>query len=421
MSPKPTETSVLLEQIGGFIRRFVVLPEDSAAMAISLFVLHTYAIEAAHATPYLAVVSAEKQSGKTRLLEVLELLVRKPWRTSSTTEAALFRKIERDEPCLLLDEIDAIFGSNVERTEPLRAVLNAGNRRGASATRVVGQGTTMEVRDFAVFCPKVLAGIDTGRLPETIRDRALIVNMKRRHDEERVDRLRVRLVQDEVDRLRLALEAWAEQHVEGLRNAVPNLPEELSDRAGDAWESLLAIADRAGGDWPHRAREAAVSLSMGANVAETSRGTLLLAAIWGAMIGREAIATEELLHTINTDDELPFGGWREGKGLDPRTLARLLKPYGVRPTSVRVGDKTPKGYRADDLRDAWSRYLPSQGPQHAQQAQRDRAETGGVADVADVADLTGVDAGDGQLDLVQLAIDGENAPQLDPSLLGVAA
>ncbi len=183
-------TGALLERVGALIARYIVLPSGEAKTVLALFVLHTWAIEAAHSTPYVAIVSAEKQSGKTRLLEVMALVVREPWHTASTTEAALFRKIETVEPTLLLDEIDAIFGSATERTEPLRACLNAGNRRGASVARCVGKGTKMEVQDFSAFCPKILAGIDTGRLPETIQDRAVMLRVKRRRDGEHVERLR---------------------------------------------------------------------------------------------------------------------------------------------------------------------------------------------------------------------------------------
>lgn len=183
-------TAELLRAVRCFVARFSVLPGAAEAAAIDLFVFHTWAIGGAHATPYLVVVSPERRTGKTRLMEVLRLLTRCPWHTTSTTEAALFRKIDQDSPTLLLDEIDAVFGSNSERTEPLRAILNAGNRRGATATRVVPP--KMEVRDFTVFCPKVLAGIDTGRLPDTIKDRAIVVRMKRRHDGEMVERFRER-------------------------------------------------------------------------------------------------------------------------------------------------------------------------------------------------------------------------------------
>ncbi len=221
---EPTTTAELLEKIGKVLQRFVVLPNTEATAALSLFVLHTWAIEAAHATPYVAIISPEKQSGKTKLLEVLELLVRQPWRTASCTEAALFRKIEQSTPTLLLDEIDALFNSNTERTEPLRAVLNAGNLRGSCATRVVGQGTKMEAQDFSTFCPKVLAGINTGKLPETIKDRAVILDMKRRVAGEHVDRLRHRFVVEEMKPLRDELEAWAAGVVDLLGAAVPELP-----------------------------------------------------------------------------------------------------------------------------------------------------------------------------------------------------
>ena len=178
----------LLASIEGTIRRFVVLPGDHEAAALALFVAHTYALEGAHATPYLLIVSPEKRSGKTRLLEVLELMAARPWRVTSASEAAIYRKIAASSPTLLLDEIDAVFGEASERTEPLRALLNAGNRPGAAVSRCIRDGGSMTVQDFRVFCPKVLAGIDTGhRIPDTIRDRAIPIAMVRRTQAEQVD------------------------------------------------------------------------------------------------------------------------------------------------------------------------------------------------------------------------------------------
>jgi 5S rRNA maturation endonuclease (ribonuclease M5) len=398
----PMQAADLLDRVRALVGRFVVLPGEDATVAVALFVLHTWALDAAHATPYLVIVSPEKQTGKSRLLEVLALVVREPWHTASTSEAALFRKIERDAPTLLLDEIDATFGSNTERTEPLRAALNAGNRRGVTATRCVGQGANIETRDFSVFCPKVLAGIDTGRLPETIRDRAIVLHMKRRHGGERLERLRARFAEQECEPLVSALREWAAVGVDTLRDADPDLPDALSDRAADAWEPLLAIADLAGGAWPRMARTAALALSGAGDADEMSRGAKVLAAARDLMGGREAIATAELLEAINADEDLPFGAWRDGKGLDPRSLARILKSYDVKPRVLRIGDETPRGYRAEDLRDAWLRYLPPplSEAQQAQQAQHgddppheNPRKHGDVADVADVALVTGIEGG----------------------------
>src|SRR5436190_2648070 len=132
------ETARLLEALEQFTRRFVVLPLDLASVAVVLWIAHTWAIGGAHQTPYLLVLSPEKRSGKTRLLEVLELLVARPWRVTAASEAAMFRRIASEPPpTLLLDEIDAIFASNSERTEPIRAILNSGNRPGAAVARCV--------------------------------------------------------------------------------------------------------------------------------------------------------------------------------------------------------------------------------------------------------------------------------------------
>jgi hypothetical protein len=35
----------------------------------------------------------------------------------------------------------------------------------------------------------------------------------------------------------------------------------LSDRGADNWRPLLVLAETAGGDWPHKARDAAQALS----------------------------------------------------------------------------------------------------------------------------------------------------------------
>lgn len=70
-------SAVLLDDVARFVRRFVFLNDDQAAAA-ALFIAHNHAFEAADSTPYLTITSAEKRSGKTRLLEVLELLAREP-------------------------------------------------------------------------------------------------------------------------------------------------------------------------------------------------------------------------------------------------------------------------------------------------------------------------------------------------------
>jgi hypothetical protein len=44
--------------------------------------------------------------------------------------------------------------------------------------------------------------------------------------------------------------------------------------------------------------------------------------------------------------------------LTPSGLASHLRPFGIRPDSVRFGGKTLKGYQRLQFEDAWRRYLP---------------------------------------------------------------
>jgi hypothetical protein len=252
---------------------------------------------------------------------------------------------------------------------------------------MAGKGTEMEAKDYSVFCPKVLAGIDTGRIPETIIDRSIVIHMRRRKDGETVDRLRVRFAEQELGCLQDDLARWGTSKSAELAAAVPDLPAELSDRKADAWEPLLAIADLAG--WSQTARDAALELSVKVEDG-VSRGSLLLAAIKMAMEGREVISTVDLLAVINADDELPFGGWNDGAGIGSRDLAKILKPYGVTSKTVRVTDKkTLKGYRRCDLQDAWDRYLSIRPSQVTSSVTENRTKHGDVTDVTRVTPREG--------------------------------
>jgi hypothetical protein len=135
---KPAEGSEILDSVFKYVQCFVSLTEAQARVAV-LWVAHTHAINAADRTPYLAITSAEKQSGKARLLEVLRLFVPDPWSTGRVKVAVLVRKIDAEHPVLLLDESDAAFSGEKEYAEALRGVPNAGRARNSVSTCCIGQ------------------------------------------------------------------------------------------------------------------------------------------------------------------------------------------------------------------------------------------------------------------------------------------
>ncbi len=346
----------ILERIFLFIRRFVCL-SGSQARVLALWVLHTHVFESGEATPYLAITSAEKQSGKTRLLEVLATVVAKAWLTGRVSAAVLIRKIHAQHPTLLLDESDAAFGGEKEYAEALRGVLNTGHRSGVTSSCCVAQGANISYQDFSTFCPKAIAGI--GKLPDTVADRAIPVRLKRAAPGEVVERFRLRDVQAETTTLREEIEGWCLTIAERLPEARPQLPEALTDRQQDGAEPLLAIADIAGGEWPQVARKAVVELCTEAQAADDSTGKLLLADIRQVFEqqGVDRLPSAELAIELADIETSPWGEWSQGKPLFAAKLARLLRPFGISPHSIRVGDKTPKGCEREDFQDAFRRYL----------------------------------------------------------------
>src|SRR5262249_28761329 len=155
------------------------------------------------------------------LLEVLEVLVPRPWRVVGPTEAVLFRKIDKSTPTLLLDEIDNVFHgakSKMPEAAGMRQVLNAGYRAGAVVPRCAGKNADKLI-DFKVFCPKALGGI--GSLPDTVNDRCIPIVLARRKPGEVVARFRFRDIQAEAQPIREALVVWAIEAMDLLRVAEP--------------------------------------------------------------------------------------------------------------------------------------------------------------------------------------------------------
>jgi hypothetical protein len=314
-------------------------------------------MDAWDSTPRIAFLSPEPGSGKSRALEVTELLVPRPVEAVNVTPAYLFRKVGGDEgrPTILYDEIDTVFGPKARDNEEVRGLLNAGHRRHSKAGRCVVRGKTVETEEISAYCAVALAGL--GDLPDTILTRSIIIRMRRRAPNERVQPYRRRQFAAEGDALRDRLSAWGTSAEQQLSGSWPEMPEGVVDRNADVWEAPIAVADAAGGDWPKRARVAAVALVTASSDSTPSLGIRLLADLRSVFEGREKISTDDIIEALCNLDESPWGDLR-GKQIDARGLARRLRPYDIKPSRIRLGAETLRGYTAESLHDAWSRYLP---------------------------------------------------------------
>jgi hypothetical protein len=284
----------MLASVYDFLGRFVAYPSEHARVAHALWIVHTHLMDRWESTPRLALLSPEPASGKTRALEITELLVPNPVSAVNVSPAYLFRKVGNEEGVtILFDEIDTVFGPKAKENEEIRGLLNAGHRRGAVAGRCVVHGKQVVTEEIPAYAPVALAGL--GWLPDTILSRSVIIRMRRRSQGEKVEQFRRRIHERQGHQVRALIEQWAQ----GAEIAWPELPPEIQDRDADVWEPLIAIADAVGGEWPTRARVAAVTLVAASKEIEPSLGIRLLADLRTIFGDREQMATEELLRALN--------------------------------------------------------------------------------------------------------------------------
>jgi len=356
----------VLDAVTVFVSRFSVFPDQHCAPTLALWYAHTHAVDQFYVTPRLVLDSAEPGSGKTRVLEVAQHLVAVPEMTISATTAALFRLVSMGPITILFDEVDAIFNpKNGGNNEDLRGLLNAGYKRSATIARCVGDAKNMKVQRFPVYAPAALVGI-AGGMPATIATRAITIHMRRRRADEPVEPFRERQVAREAQPIRAELAAWIDSVRTRLGEAMPAMPEGVTDRPAEIWEPLLAIADTAGGHWPGTARNACRHFVLDTGAQLTSPGVRLLADLRDlfTQAGTERMRTTGILAALCEMEEAPWGDL-DGKPLTARRLARELDRFGVQPTPYKHDGKTVKGYQttgSHGLADAWDRYLPPPRP-----------------------------------------------------------
>jgi hypothetical protein len=208
------------------------------------------------------------------------------------------------------------------------------------------------------------------------------------------------------------------------------MPEKLSeagDRAPDAWEPLIAIADVAGGDWPTRARSAALALALGdIAIAAANSDTDVelffdISQILTAcdayitdpeMMKNKTVAVEalekarnddggkqsphrivglgglQLTNALATFTERSWVTWNQGKPISPSQLARRLRPFGVLSQTLRADKVVFRGYPRDRLDDAIERYLNLDPPKNDDLARYNATTPGKAGESEDVQNVT---------------------------------
>ena len=197
--------------------------------------------------------------------------------------------------------------------------------------------------------------------------------------------------------LREEIASWCAEVLAEVAECRPEMPQGVDDRPADVWEPLLQVADVAGGLWPEEARAACVELVKVSVSREASLGIRLLTDLRTVFVGHDKLSTESILvEGLHAIAESPWSDLR-GKPLDATASPGCSASTASPPQTVRIGDRTPKGYLAEAFHDAWDRYLPrlpqeGQQGQQAQQGPQGHPHAAVVANVADVAPSGGTEA-----------------------------
>jgi putative DNA primase/helicase len=319
---------------------------DAIAVATSLWVVFTYLVEIAVHAPKLLLHFPKKDAGKSTALGVLHWLVQRPYAAVEATGAAAYRIIDQLKPTLLLDEADTLF----RRNTALAHIINSSwTNSGQTIPRVGPRGTVVGYNPYSVQAI-AMKGLN---MPGPTLSRCVTCMIWPKLPSETVEDFNY-TDDEEFRTIRSKLLRWVLDNAATLRDANPESAPGFSNRIKMNWKLLLAIADRAGGAWPKRARAAALELySESNNESDDDVDVRAFAVVEQLLHGREELTSAEVCAAMTEEPTSEWCNFR-GKGPISQTqLAALFRPYGIYTVKLSKG----RGYRRAQFKQPFARLL----------------------------------------------------------------
>lgn len=352
-----TKTDILTD-IRAFLTRFIAFPDEAYSTILAVWILHTWTFDAFRVTPYVYLNSAERGSGKTLTLELLNELCRNATMAADISAASLYRFIEAARPTMLVDEVDAIWSG--AKNQDLRGVLNSGYKHNGSVMRAAGGTPSRDDYDdgvgdggiirYSTFCPKILAGIDNGMMPDTIADRSIALTLKRANaaQMQAIEDFYIEDEEDHISELTARMQTWAEENQGNLRDPErrPARLDKLGPRQNEIARPLLTIAAVVGGGWYTEVRDALLHLLSADDFKLSPQATVLL-------------RVREWFNENPEIDRIATQGITELTGHNGKQIGVWMNAYGIKSFTGTFAGRNLKGYRKSDFQDAFERYLPA--------------------------------------------------------------
>lgn len=333
--------------VESYLNKYVTFAEEMYSLPCALWAIATHCWPEFDAFPYLGISARTKKAGKTTLKDCMVPLVANGEKFSVSSVSSMFRVLDESNgtfPVMFIDECEALANEN----HPGREFLNKGFERGEYITRTISN----ESKKFDCYCPKAFVGI--GGVYDTLRDRSILIMMKRRTPVEAAKATRIRQgVRDgEATELRAMLSAAVKEKIYEAREmyASADMLSFLDERAEKCWTPLFIMArifcperidelTRIAVDM-EADKSAPMSTSSSYNKTEEEKAddnearVLLLRDMIHIMGDMECIPTVDIIEKLKA---VPTSGWRryKGIGLTPEKMGYLLDMLNVHPKRIR--------------------------------------------------------------------------------------
>lgn len=355
----PFENPVLLRDaldlIYSTLKRYIA-GDESLLVRATLWVAHTYFLDALSISPLALITSPQSNCGKSMLMTVMmDMTYRSLPASASMSEATMFRIIEECCPTIGLDEADLNLGNRSE----LQAILNAGHMRKTAYTYRCEPNSNV-VEAFSTFCPKIVVGIRSVQIRETLTNRSIVFSMRRKTRFDQVETYQQLEAESACADIRSKTLRAAQ---DAIRNGSFDMykpidwPEWLDDgRNRDNWSPLLHIAMAASDEWYQRAIDASENQDIDNLHIDYDKQLLIDLCEIICESEKSHFTVHDLLRellAINSD----WANANYGQCITWRWLSNRLSSYGLKSNRIRQNGKQIRCYERAELLQAFKNYV----------------------------------------------------------------
>ena len=215
-----------------------------------------------------------------------------------------------------------------------------------------------DIKTYNVFAMMAIASIKN--LPDTIMDRSIKINMRRRLPTEKIESLREQYVKEEFETIKQKCRRFMSDNGKQAGEYIMEPVNGLSDRVCDVWEGLAGIASIFGDEQRVIKTAEEISLTNAADV--ESLNNLLLKHILQIFVNNHFfdISSAELVNKLCEIEDSPWRELNQGRPITAHKLSFLLKEYKISTFQKNFDGHNTKHYNFDAFADIFNRYIPKE-------------------------------------------------------------